>query len=373
MRVLLLSAYAATSHEYWRQRLLSMFSSWEWTCLTLPPRHFSWRVRGNPLYWSVAEREQLTRPYDLVIATSMVDLATLRGLVPELATVPTVIYFHENQFEYPLQPGQAGSLEGQMVSLYSALAADQILFNSRYNRDSFFQGLQRLLTKLPDYVPDDIPALLKARASIAPVPIALESASGAASLWPSRKAELPARIVWVGRFEYDKAPERLLGMLDVLARCHCSFHLAVVGQQFRHLPECFEEIRVRFAGSLVHMGFLEDRATYYQLLREADFVVSTARHEFQGIAVGEAVAAGCTPVVPDRLAYKEFYPAQYRYESADNDPARECEAAAQLLMQLAQQRPRAKGAAIDAQDWSEAALLPTYRQAFSLAGCKEPG
>ncbi len=91
MRVLLLSAYAAGSHVHWRERLTAMLPDWQLTVLELPPRHFNWRIRGNPLYWSMAERETLEAGYDLVLATSMVDLATLRGLVPALAPVPTAL------------------------------------------------------------------------------------------------------------------------------------------------------------------------------------------------------------------------------------------------------------------------------------------
>ena len=76
MKILLLSAYAARSHVHWQQMLQSMFPRWEWTVLELPPRHFSWRVRGNALYWSIEEQDTLEQAYDLLIATSMVDLAT---------------------------------------------------------------------------------------------------------------------------------------------------------------------------------------------------------------------------------------------------------------------------------------------------------
>jgi glycosyltransferase involved in cell wall biosynthesis len=58
-----------------------------------------------------------------------------------------------------------------------------------------------------------------------------------------------------------------------------------------------------------------DRAQYLKLLNDVDVVVSTARQEFQGIAVLEAIAAGCCPVVPDSLAYREFVPEAYRYQS----------------------------------------------------------
>lgn len=106
MRVLLLSAYAAASHQHWQRSLLAMFPDWQWQVLTLPPRHFSWRIRGNPLYWALSERALLEGEYDLLVATSMVDLATLRGLVPGLARLPSLLYFHENQFEYPQRSGQ---------------------------------------------------------------------------------------------------------------------------------------------------------------------------------------------------------------------------------------------------------------------------
>jgi len=95
MRILLLSAYDAHSHRRWRQGLVAAFPEWRWTVLTLPPRFFSWRVRGNSLSWAFSERETLEQSYDVLVATSMTDLSALKGLVPAL------VYCHENQFAYP--------------------------------------------------------------------------------------------------------------------------------------------------------------------------------------------------------------------------------------------------------------------------------
>jgi hypothetical protein len=44
-----------------------------------------------------------------------------------------------------------------------------------------------------------------------------------------------------------------------------------------------------------------------------DFVLSTADQEFQGLAIQEAMASGCIPVVPDALSYPEYIPVEYRY------------------------------------------------------------
>ncbi len=99
----LLSAYRADSHAAWGDWLLSSQDQYDWQRFELPGRHFRWRIRGNPLSWL---DQMPATPPDLIVATSMVDLSTIKGLHPRLAHVPTVYYFHENQFAYPVTDGQ---------------------------------------------------------------------------------------------------------------------------------------------------------------------------------------------------------------------------------------------------------------------------
>ena len=47
---------------------------------------------------------------------------------------------------------------------------------------------------------------------------------------------------------------------------------------------------------------------YHAALNRADWVLSTARHEFFGMAVAEALLAGCLPWLPNRLSYPELVP-----------------------------------------------------------------
>ena len=91
------------------------------------------------------------------------------------------------------------------------------------------------------------------------------------------------------------------------------FGLIVLGQGFRRCPSIFARARQALAPQILHWGYVADRDQYAALLRQADLVVSTARHEFFGYAVMEAVRAGCRPLVPDRLSYRELYPEKFRY------------------------------------------------------------
>ncbi len=379
MKVLLLSAYAAQSHVYWQEGLLAMFPRWQWSVLTLPPRHFSWRVRGNPLYWALAERETLETAYDLVIATSMVDLATLRGLVPRLAAVPTIVYFHENQFEYPVVERKADAagrshqsnnlLEAQMVSLYSALAADRLVFNSRYNLTTFHNGCQALLKRLPDKVPPGIVSLLRDKSSVIAVPLqSVDSIAERSSIWGDDSEPYPQRalrLVWVGRLEYDKGGDSLLRILQQLELTGLHYELAVVGQQFRNLPEEFERIKTQFTHRLVQFGYIECRSDYLAALAGADIVLSTALHEFQGLAILEAITAGCIPIVPHRLVYPEIIPEAYCYTSLLDDVQAEAEAAVALLGKQAHSIALDGGNRPDVSRFTSVVLAPQYEALFS--------
>lgn len=337
MRVLLLSAYAADSHVHWQRSLQIMFPSWQWQVLSLPPRHFSWRVRGNPLYWALQAKEELASEYDLLIATSMVDLATLRGLVPALAAIPSIVYFHENQFEYPQGNRQHSLLDAQMASIYSALAADRVVFNSAYNMHSFLQGCSRLMARLPDRVPPGVADLLQGKSCVLAVPCDRPPvAAGTACPWtPGDWPRRPLRLCWLGRFEHDKGGDGLLRILGRLEHSALDYELSVTGQQFRQSPPVFAEIEAGFGQRLVQFGYVESREDYGSLLAGADIVLSTSLHEFQGLAVQEAVASGCLPVVPDRLVYPELYPAQFIYDVDPEDCEVEARSATALILRLA--------------------------------------
>jgi glycosyltransferase involved in cell wall biosynthesis len=330
-RILLLSAYDAISHQQWRKGLVAAFPEHEWTILTLPPRHFSWRIRGNGLTWAISEDDTFKQSFDLIIATSMTDLSALKGMRPSLSAVPTLLYFHENQFAYPESGMEHPSIEPKITSIYAAISATRIAFNSDYNRKTFLQGSQALLNKMPDHVPPGIDALLMKKSSILPVPLN-------DSLFQDVEQERggPFTILWNHRWEYDKAPERFFSALSILKERGISFSVNIVGQRFRKAPAIFDQMKEELSDHIGAWGYIDSRAEYLALIRQSHVVVSTALHDFQGLGILEATATGSVPCLPDRLAYREYIPDQFRFTSSPDCAETESEALALRLMKLAE-------------------------------------
>ena len=317
MRILYVEPFEGGSHAAFSRALTGALDA-EWTALTLPARHWKWRMRGSAAYFAQAHAEVLARPYDLVVASSYVPLAELVGLAPSLARVPRVLYFHENQLAFPtLGPQQPRDHHFGFTQLVSALAADRCVFNSAYNRDSFLDAGEELLRRMPDAAPKDWVPTLRARSEVLGVPLPLVPDPVA----PAQPHPDGPLVLWNHRWEHDKNPEAFLNGLVELAASGVPFRVAVCGQRFRRVPAVFEAVRSALEGRCVQWG-PADADGYRALLDTADVVVSTAHHEFFGVSVMEAVHHGARPLVPDRLAYRELWPAAFRYrDDADFVPA----------------------------------------------------
>ena len=96
------------------------------------------------------------------------------------------------------------------------------------------------------------------------------------------------------------------------------FNVIVMGESFQRQPTIFQEAYRRLDKKILHFGYVDSRQEYVRLLTCGDVVVSCADHEFYGIAVIEAVRAGCRPILPRRLSYKELFPQEYLYDDENN-------------------------------------------------------
>lgn len=324
-KVLLLSGYDASSHRFWRHQLAEQLNEFEWTQIALPDRYFSWRIRGNSLTFAFDYAKELQRHYDCLVVTSMVDLSSLRGFAPQLANLPTLVYVHENQFEYPVSANeeadkgvqQANRINAQLTSIYSMVCADQVLFNSNFNLKTFFSGAKKLVKRLPDGVPKDLLRNIENKCDVLPVPIAntkFEKMTSKARYINGNDRSPGAdktsnghilEFLWNHRWEYDKQPEVLFDALKLLKQKGFNFRLHVMGQSFRQIPECFAQAKEELSDQIVTWGY-QPQEEYEAVLKRADVVISTALHDFQGLSLLEAIARGAVPVAPNRVAYPEY-------------------------------------------------------------------
>ncbi|MGD8394008.1 MAG: DUF3524 domain-containing protein, partial [Candidatus Eiseniibacteriota bacterium] len=209
---------------------------------------------------------------------------------------------------YPDRRAEPRDLHFAFTNITSALAADAIWFNSDFHRQAFLTAVPELLARMPDHRPRDVRATLEQRSAV--VPPGIEVVAGSARR-ASRSVSAPGArdplILWNHRWEHDKGPEDCFAALEQVRQAGGRFRLAVTGQRFRETPAVFETLGTRFAAELECCGHLPED-DYRRLLARADIVVSTARHEFLGLAVLEAIAAGAYPLLPARLSYPEIIP-----------------------------------------------------------------
>ena len=304
MDILALEPYYGGSHRAFLDDWIAE-SRHSWTLFTLPDNKWKWRMRHSAVTLAdqVKERTNAGERWDLLFCSDMLNLAEFLGLAPaQLAALPSIVYFHENQLTYPVQHEKEYDYHFAFSNMNTALAAKAVWFNSEFHRDSFLEALDAFLRRMPDHQPLHAVHDIRARSSIMPPGIQPPPCPG------ERRASAapPLHILWAARWEHDKDPNTFFSAIDRLASTGVDFELSVIGGgNARDVLPVFEEARQKNSTRIRHWGYRETREAYFQALQEADVAVSTAQHEFFGISMVEAVAAGAYPLVPDRLAYPE--------------------------------------------------------------------
>jgi glycosyltransferase involved in cell wall biosynthesis len=316
MKILLLAPYCGGSHRTWAEGYVA-HSNHDVTLLSLAARFWKWRMQGGAVTLAEQARTLDHRP-DAILASDMLNLPAFLALTRDfLADVPTALYCHENQLTYPFPPGEKRDLTYGMINWLSMLAADRVFFNSNYHLEDWFRALPNMLKHFPDHPHLHLVDGVRSKARVLPVGCDLSrlDAVPSASSAPSANNERPVSsdphepplILWNQRWEYDKDPETFFRALYALDEAGLDFRAALAGRSYRQTAPEFEAARQRLGNRVIHFGYAA-REDYEALLRRADIVVSTAIHEFFGVAIVEAIYGGCFPVLPDRLSYPELIP-----------------------------------------------------------------
>jgi glycosyltransferase involved in cell wall biosynthesis len=306
LRVLLCEPYFGGSHRAWAEGLAT-HSAHDVRLVTHAGRFWRWRMQGAALTLA-RDLEQAAADYkpNVLLVSGMVHAAALLGLARRaLAGVPVVLFLHENQLTYPVSEARPDDLTYAMTNWLSMAASDAVVFNSEFHRRELFGALSPLLGSLPDHRHLAEVDAVAQRCSV--LPVGIDGLRLAAAERPVRPPDASPLLLWNHRWEHDKAPEDAVDAVDRLLARDLDVRVALAGWRPPTEPPLLAEIRHRWGDRLIHDGHLE-RPDYERLLLEADVALSTARHDFFGVAMAEAMAAGAVPVAPAALNYPDLVP-----------------------------------------------------------------
>ena len=227
------------------------------------------------------------------------------------------------------------------------------------------QGCAALLERLPDRLGPELLDKLE-HSQVVPVPLPDTQHQETIS-----KAKNWLDIVWNHRWEYDKGPKLLLQLVEQITAQGLPLRMHIVGQQFRNSPGEFKKIEVllqQHAAAIgmqpSQLGFISDTDQYMDLLKQCDVVLSTALHDFQGLAIQEACQIACTPLAPNRLVYPEYMDREFLYECDENE-AEQSTADAIIAKLMVWQKLRSKNTALpklNLTGFSQETLRPKYAE-----------
>ena len=302
MKILLLEAYYGGSHKLWAEQL-KQNSRHNIDILSLPARHWKWRMEGAAIVLSQQLNSYRGRP-DIILATSMLDLSFLKANLPKgWESIPSIYYMHENQLSYPVSEHDMDNKQGRdfhygMIQFKSMLSANMVCFNSNFHKHEFFTSLDKLLRRLPDHAPIQQMQALEKQSQTLYVGVRDPKKQ-------VEKKDYPI-ILWNHRWEYDKNPEAFFRTLISLKE-ECSFKLLVLGSKGRVYPDIFDLAQKELSPEILHWGFVETELEYLNLINQADILPVTSNQEFFGISIIESILAGATPLLPNRLVYPEHF------------------------------------------------------------------
>jgi glycosyltransferase involved in cell wall biosynthesis len=308
MRILLVEPFFVGSHASWASGF-QQYSSHEVSLLTLPGRHWKWRMAGSAVELA-RQFEQLETLPDVIMATDMLDLATFLGLIRGAGFEgKTVLYFHENQITYPWSPDDEDpalkrDFHYGFKNFTSALAADKVVFNSGYHQSALLNALPDFLDMFPDFQNAQSLPRLEEKSSVLPIGMDLKRFD----FFKKIEKEKEPVLLWNHRWEYDKDPDTFFKVLYRLQENGVNFKLVVLGESYKNQPPVFSKAKEVLQEKILHFGYAKDFETYARLLWLSDILPVTSRQDFFGMSAVEAMYCDTFPLLPNRLAFPGHLP-----------------------------------------------------------------
>ncbi len=336
-RILAFEPWDGGSHAAVR-RSIERHSRHAWTWVTLPDRGWRWRMRTGAFTLAERAAPHAGERFDAILAAGLLSLPDLlaalrrppwpRTTAGRAWPPPAILLMHENQAAYPAGPEGGDDRDAHLVlvNLASIAAADAVIWNSDWNRRSLADGVRtmRLRRLDPDPPSAFAPEAIASCGTVIWPPV--EPPAAGAPRRGDPAADAPIRVAWPHRWEHDKGPDELLELARAARRRARRgeappIRWVLLGERRARVPPALETLRAELGDDVEHDGFVADERAYRRRLRSCDWVLSTARHEFFGIAVVEALLEGCLPWLPDRLSYPELLPPVARGLSPWSPPA----------------------------------------------------
>lgn len=306
--ILIVEPFFSGSHATWAKQYKE-YSSHNIKILSMKGQFWKWRMYGGAVTLS-NEFLDLDFDPDIILATDMLDLTTFISLIRKKLKplVPIATYFHENQLAYPWREDSKDKrlqrdINYGFMNYTTALASDKVFFNSHHNMNSFYEELEKLLKKMPDYRHTNVVDRLYEKSQVLPIGMNLRRIDqGDRSIYTE---DLPL-ILWNHRWEFDKNPDDFFNALFKLKGEGLRFRVATLGEAYKNFPEIFEKAKEILGEDIVKTGYLSGNE-YSSWLLASDILPVTSYHDFFGISVMEAVYNGCYPILPKRLTYPHLY------------------------------------------------------------------
>jgi len=378
MNITLIEPFFTGSHAAWATGY-SRHSGHHIDILSLSGHHWKWRMHGGAVTLATKFMESDARP-DLLFVTDMLDLTTFLALTRRrTAHLPVVIYFHENQICYPWSSrdrdiGHQRDHHYGFINYSSALAADKVVFNSRYHHDAFLDALPRFLKQFPDRKEMQTVETIRAKSCVLHLGVDLHRFSAPAILHQKDPyINQTPLIVWNHRWEYDKNPEDFFQALFALYEQGLDFRVAVLGENFRRSLPIFETARHKLGNRIVHFGYAENFEQYAQWLHRADILPITSKQDFFGASIVEALYCDCCPLLPKRLTYPELVPYEKHSDVFYHDFQDLVGKLAGYVQHIDTVRKRSFRQCVEPYDWRNMAseydaVFNTVQQRFEIPG-----